>query len=363
MIYANRENLISSLNTIQRVADRPRGLPILGNVLIVPMDGKLRMTCTDLETEAVTICPAEDTEAGEAITLSAKKFAGICKSLPNDAVIKLAIEEDQVTVSSGKSKFKLATLSAADFPTLDQQKVTGSFPVESSVFKAMLVNAASSMAKDDARYYLNGMLLQVENSLLSVVATDGHRLACWDYALVEAADSTNLLPYKYAQMLSREIPDNSEALLVEYGSGFCKVSWGETVIGSKLIQGQFPDYKRVIPRDCQYSALVNLGNLRSLLRRVAVLKENRYQGVAITFSPGKLKVEAKTEDEFFNDEMDIDFSGDEIVTGFNYEYLDTALEALQSEFVMLAFNDANDAMVLRDPEAVNKLHVVMPMRI
>ena len=362
MIHANREQLLAALNTVQRITGKSL-LPILDNVLITASADSLQLTCTDIESQVTTSCQAEFTGDADPFTVSVKKLHGICKSLAEGSQVNLATFNEQVTISAGRSRFNLVTLPATDFPNLDRADFSGSFLIDASALKALMANAETSMAKNDARYYLNGMLLQVESSKLNVVATNGHRLACWDFELVEAPDCTMLIPCKFAQNLLRELPNSTDSVRVEYGHGFCRFKCADTILTSKLIDGKYPDYQRVIPRQYKYSGLINNAELRGLLYRAAVLK-NQWSGVKLTFTPGTLAVEAvNQEKEQFNDCINAEFSGDESVIGLSADYLAGALNALQSETVAMELGDGTDPMLLRDPDNANKFHVLMPMRL
>ena len=364
MIYVARENLLAALGTAQKAIGKSQ-LPILENVLIAPSAGSLRLTASDLETEISTSCYAEDTDAGDIFTVSAKKLAGICKALPKDVVVKINQVENEVQVSTGKSRFNIATLPAQDFPSMDQAAITGSFAIEAATLKRMMVNADSTMGITDARYYLNGMLLHIVGGILYVVATDGHRLGMSEISMAtEPSDCKHILPRKYAQTLLRELPSSEDSIRMEFGDGFCRAQWHDKVICGKLLMGNYPDYQRVIPYSSPKSALVNSDALCDMLTRAAAIRNDKYFGVKLTFTNNTLAAEAASgSKETFSDEIAIEYIGEETCIGFNADYLLTALASLKCANIALEFNGHMDSILLRDPEDASKLHVVMPMRL
>jgi len=365
MIYVERQRLLTALNTITRIAvNRKNNLPILENVLISPLDGKLKLAGTNLESHVTVHCEA-DSRSVASFTVSTKKLMAICKAMPEDSNVGIALVDDKkAMVKSGNIRFSLDTLPAPDFPYPERKDAIASFLIPANVLKEMLANCSTAMGIDDARYYLNGTLLHIDGTVLTVVATNGHRLSSsatttlecplWDKAI---------LPYKFAQALARELPSIEDSIRVEKGDNFCRITWGETTLQTQLIDGKFPEYQRVIPRNPSLSALIDSQVLRKSLALASILKSDKHKGIKFTFSPNKLEIESVDNDETFHDEISCEYTGDEVAIGFDAKYISDVLIALGSESVMMGFTDHTAAILLTDPEAADKVHVVMPMRL
>lgn len=366
MISIDRNRLLATMNTLQKVVQGTRTtLPALEYALFVPFENGVRISTTDIEIYATVTCEAELGNSMDQFTVPAKKLADACKAMAANLPVKLSVYDGRVMVSSGQTKYKIPTLPANDFPSDTWSEVTGSFLIPANKLKAMLADCMNSMAKDDARYYLNGVCLHTEGEQLNVVATDGHRLAVSEFTLVEPPERKFIITSKLAHILCREIPASEDSVRVEFGSGFCRVKWSDWVVSGKLIDGVYPDYRRVIPTNQPHTALIDNTEVRSLLQRVMVLREgSKNFGIKLTLAAGKLEIETSPSvSNYFSDNMPIDFQGDDVVMGIDAGYLYSALNALGCEQVMLEFTDGLSSLLLRDPEDTKRLHVVMPMRL
>ena len=366
MISIDRNRLLATMNTLQKVVQGTRSsLPVLEYALFTPVENGVRISATDIEIYATVTCEAELGNYADRFTVPAKKLADACKAMAANLPVKLDIHNERVVVSSGQTKYKIPTLPADNFPSDSWSEVTGSFLIPANKLKAMLADCMDSMGKNDARYYLNGICLHTEGEQLNVVATDGHRLAVSEFTLVEPPEHKIIITSKLAHILCRELPTSEDPVRVEFGCGFCRVKWSDWVVSGKLIDGVYPDYRRVIPANQPHTALIDNTEVRSLLQRVMVLREgSKNFGIKLTLAAGKLEIETpQSTSNYFSDNMPIDFQGNDMVMGIDAGYLYSALNALDCERVMLEFTDGLSSLLLRDPEDTKRLHVIMPMRL
>ena len=362
---APREILLEPLQAVIGVVERRQTMPVLSNVLLVAGDKTgLSVTATDLEVELVATVDVQVEESGE-ITVPGRKLLDICRALPDGATVSFRLQGDKVTVRSGRSRFTLSTLPATEFPTVDdirsQQKVT----LPQSQLRRLIEKTQFSMANQDVRYYLNGMLLEVVGSMIRSVATDGHRLALCELT-VEGADATPqqvILPRKGVLELQRLIGQDGDCTL-EIGTNHLRVQLGGIRLTSKLIDGRFPDYDRVIPKESDAPMLAERTQLADGLNRIRILANEKYKGVRVTLKPGSVTVQAHNpEQEEAEEEIEVQYDGASMEIGFNVEYLIAALRALDDEAVRLEFRDAASSCLIQDPERRDCKYVVMPMRL
>lgn len=361
----SRETLLKPLQLIGGVVEKRQTLPILSNVLVIAEDGKLTLVGTDLEVELKATAAAEIGEAGE-ITVPARKFGDICRTLPESAVLEFLMEGDKATIRSGRSRFSLSTLSATEFPSTEAGKGVLRFEIAPSVLRSLIDQTHFCMANQDVRYYLNGMLLEIKNGILRAVATDGHRLAISD---TDCADVTTeerqvIIPRKGVLELGRLLVDDEAPCTVEVGSSHIKVMVGDVVMTSKLVDGRFPDYERVIPRGGDKLIQADRALLRQALVRTSILSNEKYRGIRLQFERNLVKATVNNpEQEEAEEEIQVDYTGPEFEIGFNVSYLLDALNVIKEDQVLMTMTDSNSSCLVTGLEDKRSRYVVMPMRL
>lgn len=359
-----RERLIRPLSQIAGVVERRQTLPILGNVYIRLDDGSLTLIGTDLETEVTARIDGVDGEPGEC-TVGARKLYDICRSIPEDTDVEVSTKEERTQVRSRKSRFTLQSLPAAEFPRLEAEDWDVEFEIDQAQLKELLEKTAFAMAQQDVRYYLNGCLLECTKDIVRSVATDGHRLAKSEIALntgVEGA-SQSVVPRKAVLELMRFLQEDQPAR-IQINPNHARVNGSGWVFTTKLIDGRFPDYEKVIPDSLATHLLVDRGTIHDVLSRIAILTNEKFRGVRINLKPGVMTVSANNpEQEEAVDELPVDYDGPEVEIGFNVGYLIDALKAIETEQVDLGLEDPNSSCTLNAPEDTSTLYLVMPMRL
>lgn len=363
----SREALIKPLQLVTGVVERRQTLPVLSNVMMVLEGDQLSLTGTDLEVELVGRVKLDEgtTEGGE-ITVPARKFMDICKSLPEDATIKVDETDGKLTLRSGRSRFSLSTLPAAEFPGIDDVAGNLSFTVPQATLKFMLENTSFAMAQQDVRYYLNGMLFEVNTDYIRMVATDGHRLAMHtdgqNTAVEEKAQV--IVPRKGIMELSRLLSDGEEDVTVEIGSSHIRVSTANFTFTSKLVDGKFPDYDRVLPKGGDKTIIASRQDLRQALSRTAILSNEKFRGIRLMLSNDEVRIFANNpEQEEAEEVVTVEYQGDDLEIGFNVSYLIDVLTVLDSETVQIVVSDPNSSALIQAGEGGDALYVVMPMRL
>jgi len=363
-----RSELLPALGIVSGVVERRQTLPILGNLLLSVSDGQVLIRGTDLELEIGTLVGVDSDEDGE-VTVPARKFVDICRALPEGARVRVRADQERVLVSSGRSRFSLSTMPAGDFPSLELGEARLSLEVSSAVLKRMLEKTAFAMAQQDVRYYLNGVMLELGSRVLTAVATDGHRLATMTEAVEtgiveEDARRQVILPAKTVVELKRLLALQEESVRVELSDRTLRVSFGGTVLVSKLVDGRYPEYDRVIPRDLARKAVLNRDVLRAALQRAAILSSEKYKGVRVSFTSGTLGLQAHNpEKEQADDEIEMEYDGDSVVIGFNVAYIVDVLQAIDMQRVEVLFRDADSSAIWRGEGAESETFVIMPMRL
>ena len=366
----DRTTLLNNLLVVQGVVERRERLPILGNILIVLKDETISLSATDMEIELVARVGAPGGDGGE-VTVPARKLLDICRTLPEDATVEFATEENRATLRAGRSRFTLNTLPAADFPTTETIEGQVEVSVAQRDLKELIERTHFAMANQDVRYYLNGLLLEIRGERLRAVSTDGHRLAQAEVALQQSSSSEEvlqcILPRKGVQELLRLIQNTDDAVDVVVGNASLRAAIGDVTFTSRLIEGRFPDYNRVIPRSeqCDKEAEVDRELVRRSLQRASILSNEKYRTVRLSFSTSTLHVTANNPDhEEAEDEVDIQYSGDAVEIGFNVSYLIDALGVLPSDTVSFHLSDAGSSCLLTPKEDDGSCrYVVMPMRL
>ena len=364
-IQIDREALLKPVNMVAGVVERRQTLPILSYLLLQASDGRLSLTGTDLEVEMLAVAEGKVEKAGE-VTVPARKVFDICRALPEGVSISLAKQGEKVILKAGKSRFSLSTLPAADFPKVESGAFDRSLTIAADALKRLLDRTAFCMAQQDVRYYLNGLYLEIHDKRLRGVATDGHRMAVAD-AECDAAGVERLdviVPRKAIHEISRLLGGNEEQVRLEFGSNHMRLTVGEVVFTSKLIDGKFPDYTKVIPNNQSKSVRLDRQVFREALGRVAILANEKYRGIRLGLDESLLQVSAHNPDqEEAFEEVETDYKGEAMEIGFNVGYLIDAATAIESEVLVLGLNDPNSSCTLRPEGDTGALYVVMPMRL
>ena len=368
LIKTNRDTLLAPLQSVSGIVEKRHTLPILSNVLLEKKDDKLTLLATDIEIQITTSTAADSGSGDGAVTVGARKLQDILRSLPDTAEVSLNLEDKRLQVKAGKSRFSLQTLPAEDFPRMAlAEGESKSFTVTQKQFRQLLGQTQFSMAAQDVRYYLNGLLLLVDGNELRAVATDGHRLAYASMALdgeVSESRQELILPRKTVLELSRLLADSDEPLLIELAANQIRFKFGQISLVSKLIDGKFPDYERVIPATLKNVVTLNRATLLQSMVRAAILTNEKFRGVRLVLTPGSMKImAANAEQEEAQEEIEVDYSGDSIDVGFNVGYLLDVLNNSSVEAVEWGFNDASSSALLTIPGNDRFKYVVMPMRI
>ncbi|MGB5259089.1 MAG: DNA polymerase III subunit beta [Gammaproteobacteria bacterium] len=360
-----REDFLKPLQQVIGVVERRQTLPVLGNVLINATKKQIKLTATDLEVELQVQVNVPVTESGD-ITLPARKLLDICRTLPEEAQLDISVSKDRALVRSGKSRFTLSTLPATEFPVVDKIKSAHRITLGQNRLHELIERTAFSMAQQDVRYYLNGLMLEPARGILRAVATDGHRLAMCEIE-ADTGDSDGeqvIVPRKGVQELHRLLEDNDEPVQIEIGSNHIRINTGELRFTSKLIDGRFPDYTRVIPKNADKQLLVNRDLLRQALTRTSILSNEKYRGIRLDLSENNIKIQAHNpEQEEAVEEIDATYSEEGMVVGFNVTYILDVLNVLDSHDVSVSLSDANSSALINQPGMEDCRYVVMPMRL
>ncbi|MDH3378990.1 MAG: DNA polymerase III subunit beta [Gammaproteobacteria bacterium] len=363
-LSAAREALLKPLQAVIGVVERRQTMPILANVLLVAKDGQLLVTATDLEVELVANTDVNVETPGE-VTVPGRKLLDICRALPDDAEVSISQSGEKLLLKSGRSKFTLTTLPAAEFPTVDDINAGHSITVSQEVLGRLLEKTHFSMAQQDVRYYLNGLLLETGGKMLRAVATDGHRLALCEVELDgdDLAEQQVIVPRKGVLELQRLMSGEGE-LTIELGSNHVRIQLEGIRFTSKLIDGRFPEYERVIPQDTSNAMSADRGVFKSALQRTAILSNEKYRGIRLIIRDNGMVLQAHNpEQEEAEEALEIEYSGDEIEIGFNVNYLLDALGVIETDEVSLALVDSNSSCLIREPGKDDCKYVVMPMRL
>jgi DNA polymerase-3 subunit beta len=360
-----REDILGPLQQVIGAVERRQTLPILGNVLVKSSGGDLSLTATDLEIEMVASVAADSSEDFQT-TIPARKLLDICKALPDGSTITFSIDENRISLTSARSRFTLASLPARDFPGLDEIEELQSFSIPQNQFKGLFDKTSFAMAQQDVRYYLNGILMELSAGKIKLVATDGHRLALSEVELdtgVEA-DKQIIIPRKAVLELSRLLEASDSSAKCILSQNHLRVETGRLVFTTKLIDGKFPDYQRVIPVDGNKTMEVERDTLKQSMSRIAILSNEKYRGIRLTLSSGNLSIQANNPDqEEAEEELQVNYDEAEMEIGFNVTYLIDVLNVLNSEKVQIKLKDSNSSAIMSDSKDSSSLYVVMPMRL
>lgn len=360
-----KENLLNPLQQIIGAVEKRQTMPALSNVLIRATENSLALTATDLEIELISQIDMVVDEPGE-ITVPARKLLDICKSLPNEALINFMVSDSKALIKSGRSRFSLVTLPANDFPALEAINSIYEFKIAQNTLHDIIDRTAFAMAQQDVRYYLNGLMLEVSANYLRAVATDGHRLAyCEKETSADIADIKQvILPRKGVLELVRLLSDSEDKVKVVLGSNHLQVEVNTLRLTSKLIDGRFPDYNRVMPTDGNNIVTADRDQLRQALIRASILSNEKYRGIRLILQKNLLKLQAQNPDQEEADiELEVVYTGDDIEIGFNVNYMLDVLGVCNSEMVQAALRDSNSSFLLTYPDQTDCKYVIMPMRL
>ena len=365
LVQSERNALLASLSAVVGVVERRHTLPILSNLLLEKKDGKLTLLATDLELQVSTQL---DAQAGDdfAITIAARKLFDIVRALPDSAKLKLDTKDSQVVVSAGKSRFTLQTLPAADFPRVETGAGLGeAIRLPQKTLKRLLQLVQFAMASQDIRYYLNGMLLVLDGKQLRVVATDGHRLSYAETGLETEAEAREvIIPRKTVVELSKLLSDADDPVELRIGANQVTITLPGTELVTKVVDGKFPDYQRVIPANQPRHLKANRQSVMQALQRAAILSNEKFRGVRLVMSENTLGIVCNNnEQEEAADEIEVSYNGDPLDVGFNVTYLLDGLGAVNTDEITLSLGDANSSMLLTSDGEPGFKYVVMPMRI
>ena len=365
ILKAERDALLKPLQAVTGIVERRHTLPILSNVLLENTRGQTNFLATDLEIQINTVGPQSEAEDFR-ITTNAKKLQDILRALPEGSLVALDWAQNRLTLKAGKSRFNLQTLPAEDFPLMSVgEDVSAAFSLPQEAFKNMLSQVQYSMAVQDIRYYLNGLLMQAEGDQLRLVATDGHRLAYSSTTIdADLPKSEIILPRKTVLELFKLLNQPNEPITIELLNNKVRFRCNDTVIVSKIVDGKFPDFNRVIPLDNDKIFLVGRTQLLGALERAAILANEKFRGVRLQLNPGVMRVLcSNNEQEEAQEELEIAYQGNELEVGFNISYLMDVLRNVHADDLQLAFGDANRSTLFTIPDNPNFKYIVMPMRI
>jgi DNA polymerase-3 subunit beta len=360
---AEREQILAALQAAIGVVERRQTMPILANVLLAARENRLAVTATDLEVELLAGADIKSGSDG-AVTVPGRKLLDICRSLPEQARITVAQDGERVQVKAGKSRFTLSSLPAAEFPVIEEMNVQQTLDIPQADLKRLLEKTHFSMAQQDVRYYLNGMLLETDGKMLRTVATDGHRLALCEMPMPSKGKGQQIIvPRKGVLELQRLLGSEGAATLT-IGTNHIRAQIGDIRFTSKLIDGRFPEYSRVIPANPPRVMLADRDVLRGALQRTAILSNEKYRGIRLSLKEGSLTLQAHNpEQEEAEEEIEVGYGAEEIEVGFNVNYLLDAIAAIDGSEVQIGLTDSNSSCLIRAPESTSSRYVVMPMRL
>ncbi len=364
-ISISREVLLPALQAVNNVVERRQTLAVLANVLVAADEHGVTLTATDMEVEIIVHLPVDVAKEG-AVTIPARKLLDICRSLPSGAQIVIDAAEAKVKVQSGRSRFVLATLPASEFPSIGTFQANLEVEVDAAALTDLINSTQFAMAHQDVRYYLNGLLLEFSEQHIRAVATDGHRLALCDREVPMAAAPLRqvIVPRKGVMEIVRLLGHTDAKVALALGGNHLKVAIPSQSVSTKLVDGRFPDYERVIPRGGDKIVLAMREDTRAALSRTSILSNEKFRGVRLQLSPGVLKATAHNpEQEEAEEDVEVDYAGEELEIGFNVSYLLDALGVIGAEKVRLELSDPNSSCLLQAVDDPRARYVIMPMRL
>jgi DNA polymerase III subunit beta len=366
VLKASQEKLLGAVQAVSGIVERRHTLPILANVLMRKTGQTVEFTTSDLEIQVRTTAELGGDDVQMSTTVGARKLIEILRALPSDQTVTLSSAQNKLTLQAGKSRFTLQTLPAEDFPLVNEAVEFGpSFALPQRTLRDLINQVHFAMAVHDIRYYLNGILFIAEGKMLTLVATDGHRLALAQSTLeVEIPKQEVILPRKTVLELQRLLKDEDTAIEMRFAGNQAKFNFSGMEFVTKLVEGKFPDYNRVIPKNHKNGVLLGRAPLLACLQRAAILTSEKFKGVRMNIEPGALRIaSSNAEQEEAKEELEIDYNGDAIEIGFNVTYLVDALANMDSEMIRLELQDSAASALFTLPDHPGFKYVVMPMRI
>jgi DNA polymerase-3 subunit beta len=362
-LTATREELLAPLQSVIGVVERRQTMPVLANVLLSARDNRLAITGTDLEVELVAATKVSLEQPGD-ITVPGRKLLDIFRALPEGVSVTLSTEGERVIVRAGRSRFTLSTLPAAEFPVVEEINAAQVLSLAQGEFRRLIDKTHFSMAQQDVRYYLNGLLLETQDSTLRAVATDGHRLALSEMTLSAPAKAGQVIVPRKGVLELQRILGTEGTVELAIGTNHVRAQIGDIRFSSKLIDGRFPEYGRVIPSSPPKQVQADRELLRNALQRTAILSNEKYRGIRLGVRTDLLTIQAHNpEQEEAEDQVEVVYAGDEVEIGFNVNYLLDALSAIEGDKVEIGLSDSNSSCLIHAPGLTQTRYVVMPMRL
>lgn len=361
----NRETLLSPLQQIVGVIEKRQTMPVLANVLMLVKDNRLTLTGTDLEIQIMCAVDVTDATAGS-ITVPARKLLDLCRLLPNQSSIKLEQQNDKVKISSNRGRFSLSCLPADSYPEFPESDLDKQFSINAGKLKIALEKTIFCMANQDVRYYLNGLLLNISNNRIKLVASDGHRLSIFEDKLAQQTgyEARIILPRKGVLELYRLIDDLDTELTVMFSNNNIKVAIGQLVFSAKLVDAKYPDFGKVFQQNLFSPISVEKLELKETLTRVSILSNEKFKGVTLDISPGSMKISTHNpEHDEAEEDLTIDYEGEPMTIAFNAQYLLDAVSNVASEKAVLTIASNSSSCFIDEPTACEYKFIVMPMRL
>jgi DNA polymerase-3 subunit beta len=360
-----QEVLLQPISQVIGVVERRQTLPVLANFLVSAQGGRLSITGTDMEVELIASVEVDIQSEGE-VTVPARKLVDIVRKLPEGASITAVLEGDKLMISSGRGRYTLATLPATEFPATDQVETLETVKIQEIELKKLIDKTSFSMANQDVRYYLNGLLFEFHDGTLTTVATDGHRLAVCDLEkdIGMAQDRQMIVPRKGVLELSRMLSESEDQVELALGKNHIRLVKGSMVFTSKLIDGRFPDYQAVVPKGTDRHIKIHRESFILALQRAAILSNDKYMGVRLEASGSAVKIVAHNpQHEEAVEELEAELNFEQVAIGFNVTYLLDALNAIEGDTVVMALKDANSSCLISSQAGGRDKHVVMPLKL
>ncbi|MGI3018110.1 DNA polymerase III subunit beta [Shewanella algae] len=361
----DRDALLKPLQLVSGAVERRHNLPILANLLVEVSNHSLKMTGTDLEVELVGSAEVSGEVQEGRTTVPAKKLLDIVKSLPEQSEIKIEQQENKWLLRSGRSRFSLATLPAEEYPNVESFQPSIEFSLKQGTLKSLIDATQFSMANQDVRYYLNGLLLETEGNVLRAIATDGHRLALSHREIAASLPENQVIvPRKGVMELARLLDSEDQDIHIAIGDNAIRATTASAVFTSKLVDGRFPDYRRVLPKGGDKIVLASRNQLKQALLRASILSNEKFRGVRVQLENALLKITANNpEQEEAEEIIDVDYAGQPLEIGFNVSYLLDVLNGLKADEVRITLSDGNSSALIENHVEEDSMYVVMPMRL
>lgn len=364
--YITKEEIVKSLSATLGVVEKRQTLPILSNVLISVDEASVKLKATDLESEIETLSTITNFKSGGQTTAPAKKLSELCRLLPDLSEIHIYLDGENLKVEAGSGKYSLATLPSTDFPLFEIEEDKNKTSIQAPNLKELISRTSFAMGNQDWRHYLNGLYLVIDDTQITGVATDAHRLAIASHTTNEGADEiiSGIIPRKSINEIAKIIGDTNENISLEIGPSSISIESGQTKFSSKLIEGKFPDYEQVIPSGESSELVINKKNLTDSLSRVSVLSSEKYRGVRMKILDNSLNISANNPDkEQAEEQITCSYKGEIIDIAFNVNYLQEILSSINSDDVVIHFFGSDKSCLITSPESNNYKYVVMPLLI